>query len=192
MITVTDLALQRNGRVLHPRLSFTLEKGQIWWVRGPNGTGKSTLLKALLGWLPHPGITHEEGISLAYLGHQPATPGYLTVWQHCQLHPTIAHLDTQRCQAYLDDFGLAASASTRIAQLSAGQKQRLAIIPVLLSDAQVYLLDEPFTALDTGSVQNVKSTLETARQRGISMMVVSHDDLSDWATHTLSLEDTIS
>lgn len=187
MLTVTDLQLEREGRALHPSLTFALDKGQSLWVKGPNGTGKSSLLKALLGWLPHQGVTIAPDIQVAYLGHHTGLAPYLTVWQHCALHPAIQHFDPMACSQLLDTLGLGGLAKSQIGSLSAGQKQRVALVPVMLSGASLWLLDEPFTSLDSASTEQVKLLLSGFLNQGVSMMIVSHDDLSDWATHTLSM-----
>jgi heme exporter protein A len=189
MLTVTDLQLEREGRSLHPSLSFALDKGQSLWVKGPNGTGKSSLLKALLGWLPHEGVSIAADTQVAYLGHHTGLAPYLTVWQHCALHPTIRHFDPMACTQLLDTLGLGGLAKSQIGVLSAGQKQRLALVPVMLSGANLWLLDEPFTSLDKTSAAQVKLLLSGFLAQGIAMMIVSHDDLSDWATHSLSMGD---
>ncbi|MFI4955850.1 MAG: ATP-binding cassette domain-containing protein [Gammaproteobacteria bacterium] len=189
MLTVTDLQLQREGRSLHPALSFALDKGQSLWVKGPNGTGKSSLLKALLGWLPHEGVSITPDTRLAYLGHHTGLASYLTVWQHCALHPAIKHFDPLTCTQLLGVLGLGKLAHAQIGILSAGQKQRLALVPIMLSGASLWLLDEPFTALDTASVAQVKALLSGFLAQGVAMMIVSHDDLGDWATQTLSMGD---
>lgn len=188
MLTVTDLVLERDGQVLHPAVSFDLKKGQALWVKGPNGVGKSTLLKALLGWLPHDGVAVAADTRIAYLGHHTGLPSYLTVWQHCEAHPAIRAFHPKACLELLDVFGLKPYQDTLIGTLSAGQKQRLALVPVFLSDATLWLLDEPLTSLDPASAKVVKTLLTEQLLAGIAMMVVSHEDLSDWATHTLSLE----
>jgi heme exporter protein A len=187
MLTVNHLEIQREGRSIHAPLSFTLKKGEALWLKGPNGCGKSTLLKAILGWLPHEGVVLAPDHRITYLGHHTGLPLHLSVWDHCALHPAIPSFDEKTCQAVLAALGLESLIHRRIATLSAGQKQRLALVPVMLSGASLWLLDEPFNALDVNSTLKVKSLLKGYLQEGVAMIVVSHDDLSDWATQVLDM-----
>jgi heme exporter protein A len=188
MLTISDLVLKREGRILHPRLSLALSAGQGVWVKGPNGSGKSSFIKALLGWLPHPCITWQPNVQKAYLGHQNGLAPYLSVWEYCASHPSLGDFDPKACLSLLEALGLKGYQHQRIDSLSAGQKQRLSLVPVILSGAQVWLLDEPFTALDVASIAQVKTLFNAFLEKGVAMIVVSHHDLSDWATHTLSME----
>lgn len=190
MLTVHDLVLKREGDLLHPGLSFALSPGQSVWVKGPNGVGKSSLLKALLGWLPHSGVTWHASLQKAYLGHNIGLIPHLTVWDYCATHPAVRFFDDAHCLSLLAELGLAGAQGRQVGVLSAGQQQRLALIPIMLSKAPVWLLDEPFTALDTSTIARLKSLFQRFLAEGVAMVIVSHHDLSDWASHTLCMEAT--
>lgn len=182
--------LQANNLVLNiPRaqgaapLSFNLLEGQLLWVRGENGAGKSTLLKTLLGMIPPLEGTivwQEQRPTLFYLSHDLGIQGQMTVLEYCFWHPAVlSQPSSAACMTVLKTVGLLPHAHRLAGQLSRGQQQRLLIACALLSDAKLWLLDEPLTALDTDSRQILLSCLLTHKHHGGTALVVSHYPISD-------------
>ena len=143
--------------LLH-EVSFTLNAGQILHIQGPNGSGKTSLLKLLAGLLrADEGVITYSGAdiwsniadyqqNLNYLGHKNGLHPNLTVWeQACENQPINAK---EKVMQSLHDFDLWVVRDKFCATLSAGQKRRLALLRLFLSPAKLWLLDEPLTALD--------------------------------------------
>ncbi|GGP46345.1 heme ABC transporter permease/ATP-binding protein CydD [Shewanella saliphila] len=185
-------------RLLGP-ISFTLPAGEHWAIVGPSGAGKTSLLNALLGFLPYKGqlMVNQQSLSsiapsdwrrhLAWLGQDPQL-FHGTVRDNVALaNPqlTDSQIMTLLEQANISDFvtqhaqGLDLMISDQSAGVSVGQAQRFALARALAQPAKLFLLDEPTASLDAQSEQFVLASLQTAMQ-GVSGLTVTHrlDDLS--------------
>ena len=191
MLEAQGLAAFRGERLVFAGLSFTVAAGGALLLTGPNGSGKSTLLRVLAGlgraeagqlrWdgadaladLP----THAARVR--YLGHQDAVKPGLTVAENLRFWGGPAAV--ARALASVD-LGRLADLPARM--LSAGQKRRLAIARLAMSDAALWLLDEPTLGLDVASVARFGGLLAAHRQRGGMVVAATHlplplDDVSD-------------
>ncbi|WP_418357500.1 heme ABC transporter permease/ATP-binding protein CydD [Shewanella basaltis] len=185
-------------RLLGP-ISFTLPAGEHWAIVGPSGAGKTSLLNALLGFLPYKGslIINQRALSsialsdwrrhLAWLGQDPLL-FHGTVRDNVALaNPQLTDPQIMALleQANISDFviqhaqGLDLMISDQSAGVSVGQAQRIALARALAQPAKLFLLDEPTASLDAQSEQFVLASLQTAMQ-GASGLTVTHrlDDLS--------------
>jgi heme exporter protein A len=198
------IACVRSERPIFRDLSFRVEPGGALVLVGPNGAGKSSLLRILAGLLPpEAGSLSWDGIDLledpaahrrlvAFLGHGDAVKPALTVRENltfwCRFRCAGADAD-QRVATALDRFGLTRLAALPARFLSAGQKRRLALGRLLLTDAPLWLLDEAKTALDREAAGRVDETIEQHRQLGGILVLSTHgDDRPEGAT-TLNLAD---
>lgn len=170
------------------RISIILPPESMLHIRGPNGSGKTSLLKLLSGMFrPDEGEIRYGDVDiwsnitdyhqkLSYLGHKNGFNPGLTVWEHC-------HLDWPTCpQASLLDQMLAELALTPLKDracylLSAGQKRRVALLRLLLSSAQLWVLDEPLVALDTEGVAFLMTCLQAHIRQGGQVVYTSHQPL---------------
>lgn len=183
MLTASELACWRAERVVFAGISFALEPGAAALLLGPNGTGKSSLLRVLAGLLPaaegqvlwngedvrrEPGA---HGRRLRYLGHQEGLKSSLTVAENLAFQAALAGGDVS---AALDAMGLAALADLPARVLSAGQKRRLALARLALAPAALWLLDEPSLGLDEASVARFGAMLEAHRARGGIVLAATH------------------
>jgi heme exporter protein A len=173
LLTASHLAIFRGDRLVLCNISFSLANGEVLLLRGANGTGKSTLLRALAGLTPlasgrlswgdenaledHP--THAGRI--AWLGHLDAVKPALTAAEHAP-------------PAALASVGLGAYAALPARLLSAGQKRRLALARVVAQKRPLWLLDEPTTGLDTASVAQFCALCEAHRASGGMIIASTH------------------
>jgi heme exporter protein A len=166
MLEVVDLECRRGDRRLFSGLSFELQTGTLLHVRGRNGSGKTTLLRALCGLLvPEEGEIRWKGESIRtlredyhedvlYLGHLNGIKSDLTGLENLRVAATLDGDDAgdERLFRALERMGLSGFEDLPTKVLSQGQKKRVALARMLVSGAPLWILDEPFTALDVDAV----------------------------------------
>jgi heme exporter protein A len=185
-IVVRDLACSRSERPLIEGLSFSLGEGEGLVVTGPNGVGKTTLLRVLAGFIPRDAGTItlegvEEGISLAqslhFVGHRDGLRAALTVRENLELAPLLFGQPGASVSDAAIQLNLDALLNLPVGVLSAGQRRRAALARLLVSRRPVWLLDEPTAALDTAS-QAIVAALITAHVDGGGIVIAAtHLDL---------------
>ena len=184
LLTMTDVACWRGGRLLFEGLNAKLAPGNGLWVQGPNGTGKSSLLRVAAGLLrPLAGTVSRSDCALAdealALDRELPLSRALGLW---------AALDgSARVSAALQALGLAALADVPVRLLSTGQAQRARLARVLAAGAPLWLLDEPLNGLDDASVAAVAATIADHRAAGGGVLVASHLPIPGGAWRTLEL-----
>jgi ABC-type multidrug transport system ATPase subunit len=152
-------------------LSFSLEKGEVVALLGPNGSGKTTLLRLMAGLLkPTRGRVERKGEAL-FLPNPPAFHRHLTAREHL-LYDLAFHGKGGDWRGALGRFGL--PADLPLLAFSSGMKKRLALVRLLLLSPEVWLLDEPETALDAEGRGLLLEVLKEARGRG-GVVLATHD-----------------
>jgi heme exporter protein A len=183
-----DLTLERGGRRLFEALSFTVEAGAALVVTGANGAGKSSLLRALLGFLPLQAggfaldggdAQRTLGEQAHYLGHADALKSALTAGENLVFWAGALGGAASRETAItaLERVGLAHVVDFPVRALSAGQKRRVAIARLLVAARPVWLLDEPTSALDAGAQRALAVILEAHLRGGGVIAAATHADL---------------
>lgn len=153
-ICASGICCHRGGRKVFSNLSFSLGRGRILEVSGPNGSGKTTLLRALAGFHPvAEGTLDVPRDEIAYLGHRDGLKDSLTVEENLGFWAAIHGGGISN--ALLDRFEFRTLMHRRASLLSAGQRKRLAVVSLLVSERSIWLLDEPLTALDAGWARKV-------------------------------------
>jgi heme exporter protein A len=187
-LTAEKLVCMRGERRLFDGLSFRVRAGQALAVEGANGAGKSSLLRILAGFLaPAAGrITvtqdgkdsddaEERGKLIGWLGHLDGLKPQLTVIEQLAF---FAGLHGRKVDAsVLEQVGLARQAELPCRYLSAGQRRRLALARLLVSERPLWLLDEPFAALDTSGQALVAQLMARHCGQGGVIIAATHDPL---------------
>ena len=198
MLSAIDLTLWRGPNCLFEELSFAADAGTLLLVRGPNGSGKTTLLRVLCGLTrPETGriewcgteIEHNRqafGAELAYFGHANGLKTDLTVTQNLAFSAQLFCQTGERIPALLDALSLSGCAALEVRYLSAGQKRRTALARVLMSDATIWLLDEPVTNLDAAGRHYVEERLRAHVAGGGIAIAATHEDIR--ITHEAPVE----
>jgi len=199
MLEITALACERGGTRLFSDLSFSLPRGCLLRVRGTNGSGKTTLLRTLAGLTrPSAGTVRWRGNEIdddyrremLFLGHAPAVKDDLTVAENLNYALRIGGLapsEAQREQA-LESLGIARLAALPARVLSQGQRRRAALARLALSPVPLWLLDEPFAALDASGIASVGGLCAGHLARGGLLVLTSHQDVDIAAQSTLAIE----
>jgi heme exporter protein A len=172
-------------------VSFEIGSGEALHVCGPNGVGKTSLLRVVCGLLQaEEGEVSWNGVptsaansaylqALAYLAHDTALKGDLTAIENLRFSVGLKRrLADGEGQAMLEQLGIADCAHLPCRVLSAGQRRRVALCRVLLSDARFWVLDEPFTNLDTASSAHVAQALGRHLEAGGLALIAAHQGLN--------------
>jgi heme exporter protein A len=181
----------RGDRHVLKGVSLDLGPRQLLHVSGPNGSGKTTLLRVVCGLLrPEQGqvswrgqpiwrVRSEYQAALAFASHEPALKGDLTALENLRFSVGLKRrVSVDDLRVSLERTGAHACANLPARVLSAGQRRRVAMARVLAMRAALWLLDEPFTNLDTAGSELVSTLLRDHVQEGGSALVVAHHDLN--------------
>ena len=190
LLQMNGLSCARNDRVLFEQLDFRLEAGQILVVEGPNGSGKTSLLRILTGlgladsgeilWRGTPidrlaGNYYEQ---VAYVGHHDGVKHELSCLENLRLARAMGVPSEQDLDDVLELVNLYTYGETEAGSLSAGQKRRLALARLLATDSILWILDEPFTSLDRDSMAMFASLFEQHLEQQGLIVMTSHHDIS--------------
>lgn len=182
-LNFTNVEFSRGHKILFSGLSFELSSGQVLWIQGDNGIGKTSILKLALGlYTPDSGhirmdLTDNQSSAEsigAYLGHQDAFEPLLSVTECLDFWAEIYEYDDP-IKLLISKFGLADQANVRIEGLSAGQKRRLALARLSLSNRPLWILDEPKAAMDKTGQLLIDTMLADHLTRGGAALIASHD-----------------
>ena len=184
MIVATDLTLDLGKRRVLDRVSFTVAGGESVGLVGPNGSGKTSVLRCLLGLVPFTGkaaiaghdVVAEPIHARLHVGYLPQKPAFgdLTAAEALVFVARVRRLDPARVPEVLGQVGLLEHARERARTFSGGMQQRLSLAVALLTDAPVLLLDEPTASLDIEAQETFSRSVELLRGRGRTLLLASH------------------
>lgn len=182
VLTVRQLGCERDHRVLFQGLDFSARNGEIWQVTGANGAGKTTLLRILVGLHGfYDGQVHWSAPlapSLLYLGHQTGVREELTARENLEYSRALSGQsgDPDEALAALNLYGFE---DVPAGHLSAGQRRRIALARLWLGGKDVWILDEPFTAIDQQGVAALDYRLRQAAEQGALVIYTSHHQVGE-------------
>ncbi len=188
MIHFHNLTLGYDRHPVIHHLHGEVAAGSLLAVIGPNGGGKSTLLKGILGQLAPLGGEIQLGVAREEIGYLPQQSRIdrqfpitvrevvaMGLWRHCGLFGRLAHSQRARVDAALERVGLENMAESRLEALSGGQLQRALFARLWLQESRLMLLDEPFSAIDSQTTEDLLGLLHEWQQEGRTVLAVLHD-----------------
>ena len=192
MLSADGLACERGDRLLFRNLGFELGCGEVLWVRGGNGHGKTSLLRILCGlsapaagtvtWRDRPiKAAHEQyGREMAYVGHANGIKDDLTPMENVRIAAALGgrDLDDATAKAALAQLGLSRCVDLPARVLSFGQRRRVALAGVMTAGALLWILDEPLTGLDVHGVAMVEQLIRNHVEAGGMAIMTTHQPLA--------------
>jgi manganese/iron transport system ATP-binding protein len=186
ILEVSNLTVRYNGNYALDGVSFSVRAGERVAIVGPNGAGKSTLFKAMVGLIhPKEGTVETNGAEFGYVTQRSAVDWSFPVTVHdAVMMGRISKLGWLRWQRprdraivrrCLDQVGMLEYASRQIGELSGGQQQRVFIARALAQEANIMLMDEPFSGVDAPSQEAILEILDRLHDQGVTMLVSTHD-----------------
>ncbi len=186
-LTANALTCRRNERDLFQDISFRLQPGQLLQISGANGAGKTTLLRMIAGLIPvqagtiswH-GLPTQSPLSdyrqqLCYIGHQLGLKASLTAAENLQSQLALYRKPNSAELIHaLDRLGVKQYADIPVERLSAGQQRRVALARLILTKAKLWILDEPFTALDIQTMTTMYTIIQEHLTDHGMVLLTSH------------------
>ncbi len=204
LLAAENLFCERDERILFADLSFSVEAGDIMQVEGPNGSGKTTLLRMLAGlnrgfegeiyWQGKPiaEVRDDFLASLLFFGHLPGVKAMLTAEENLRwyaaLHPQTDSAP-EAIRHALARVGLAGYEDVPCHSLSAGQNRRVSLARLYLSHVPLWILDEPFTAIDRQGVSEKEQLIADHARAGGSVLLTTHHNIAIPGLKRLSLSE---
>ncbi|MFZ2313310.1 MAG: cytochrome c biogenesis heme-transporting ATPase CcmA [Methylobacter sp.] len=183
----TGLSCIRDDRVLFENLAFELVSGQVLLLEGKNGSGKTSLLRILCGFRePDVGQVHWCGeainnsqfyAQMAYVGHLDGVKKELTVLENLKMSLALSNSGRYSINEALIKVHLAGYDDVLVQALSAGQKRRLSLARLLITENVLWILDEPFTSLDKHGIALIETLMTEHCANGGMIVLTSHHDI---------------
>ncbi len=198
LLHIKSVTCIKQDRCLFADLNFSLNSGQIMQLAGPNGAGKTSLLRIIAGFsVPDEGavLFQEQPISkyyeeyareLLFIGHKTGVNTQLSAVENVRHWLQInGYINQPDLYPILAQLGLVGLEDVPVRMLSAGQQRRVALVRLWLSDSKLWVLDEPFTALDKSGVAFLQHRFTEHLQSGGAILLTTHQDLT---THFSNLQ----
>lgn len=185
-------------------ISFSVEKGNVYGLLGPNGSGKTTTLGIILStlnpsegkwsWFGNPGTSSDDLKSIGAIIEHPNFYTYLSAQKNLKIVCEIKGAPYSRIDSVLKLVGLFERRGDRFSSFSLGMKQRLAIASAMLNEPKVLILDEPTNGLDPEGIIQIREIIKTIASKGTTIILASHllDEVEKVCSHVIILKKGVS
>lgn len=189
LLRAHQLTCIREDRILFDQLSFDINPGHLLQIEGPNGAGKTSLLRILAGLsLPYEGkVTYQGNViakcredyyqDLTFIGHLAGVKGELSAQQNLTFNLALQQDKQTDIDIAIDKVNLTGFEDSLASHLSAGQNRRIALARLWQSNSKIWILDEPFTAIDKAGVALLEQLFLTHVNTGGAIIFTSHQEL---------------
>lgn len=175
MLAAAQITFERYFEPVFQPVSFELEAGRLLLVTGANGCGKTTLIRVLAGILPlSSGRLDNRAHGMAFVGHYLAIKDDLSVIENLRFMRDFLGTSSRAVDEVIHEVGLTRVAEQLARTLSAGQRKRCALARLLLSETELWLLDEPYSNLDQQGVELVDAILDRHLEAGGGCVLATH------------------
>jgi heme exporter protein A len=189
LLDCRSLACERGGRVLFAGLGLAIAPGDALWLQGPNGIGKSSLLRLIAGLLPISAGDIGRHAAIALADERAALDPELPLDAALAFWAKLDGADGARTADAMAAMALTALADVPVAYLSTGQRKRAVLARTIASGAPLWLLDEPGNGLDSPSLALLHAAIAQHRAQGGAILFASHFDLALPGQRALTLSD---
>lgn len=190
LLSAQNLTCIREERVLFEALDVNISARDIVQIEGPNGAGKTSLLRILAGLSqPYDGTIYFQNKAVAqqrenfhqnllYLGHLPGVKGEMTAQENLEFNLALHGLNASDAEETLSEVNLLGFEDALASHLSAGQHRRISLARLWQSQHKIWILDEPFTAIDKLGVEKLEQLFLRHADNGGCVILTTHQDLS--------------
>ncbi|MGB8376162.1 MAG: ATP-binding cassette domain-containing protein [Salegentibacter sp.] len=197
ILTLNQLTKNYGTLTAVDKLSFSIEKGNVYGILGPNGSGKSTTLGMVLNvvnktggdfsWFNGSESTHEALKKVGAIIEHPNFYPYMTATQNLALVCKIKGVQPEKIEEKLEIVGLLDRKNSKFSTFSLGMKQRLAIASALLNDPEILILDEPTNGLDPQGIHQIREIIRKIATTGTTILLASHllDEVEKVCSHVV-------
>ena len=178
-VDIKQAGYEKDQATIH-NIGFQVGAGELIGLIGPNGAGKSTTIKTILGLLEHMKgeVSFKPGAKYSYIPERPIFYDALTLWEHLDFIASVEGLDDQvyqkQANTLLEQYKLAEHAHGFPGKYSKGMQQKAMLILSMITNPDVYIIDEPFIGLDPNAMKLFLESIRLERKRGAGILMSTH------------------